>query len=69
MPSNLNEVACLVNDPVCRLVMEKDGVRPNDVFNMMRSVHPQVGGNQNFDTPPSRPETWMGSPERRRASR
>ena len=69
MARDLNDVASLVNDPVCRLVMERDGVRPNDVYNMMRSIRPQAWGNRDFVPPPGRLEAWMGSPERRRVPR
>jgi hypothetical protein len=32
----------LINDPICLTLMERDGVTPRDVVNLMRSVKPVV---------------------------
>ncbi len=32
----------LINDPICRTLMERDGVNPGDVVNLMRSIKPVV---------------------------
>ena len=28
----------LINDPVCVILMERDGVKPRDIVNLMRSI-------------------------------
>ncbi len=33
----------LINDPVCVILMERDGVKPRDIVNLMRSIKPLVG--------------------------
>jgi hypothetical protein len=37
------ELASLLDDPICRLLMSRDGVRPLDVLRMMRNLRPVVG--------------------------
>jgi len=42
MNDKLQQVADLLNDPVCRLVMRRDGVKPLDVMRLMRTVRPVI---------------------------
>jgi hypothetical protein len=40
----------LINDPICRTLMERDGVEPRDVVNLMRSIKPMVSRNSGAQT-------------------
>ncbi|MEI6986084.1 MAG: hypothetical protein WCK65_08150 [Rhodospirillaceae bacterium] len=59
------EIVELIADPICRQLMTRDGIKPTDVFNMLRTVHPIIGGKQAVDPPPPESDVWSGSPDRR----
>jgi len=65
MASSFRDVVDLVNDPICRLMMTRDGVAPTDVFNMMRTVRPIVGGRLSAGPMPRRSDAWPDCADRR----
>jgi hypothetical protein len=36
----------LIQDPICQLLMERDGVKALDVLRLMRSIRPVIGRGQ-----------------------
>ncbi len=69
MPKTKKELVELIDDPVCRQVMSKDGVQPTELFNMMRTVHPVIAGDGPSDSPPEDAEPWIEGCERRKLCR
>ena len=43
MPDNRRAIIELLNDPICVLLMKRDGVCRHDVLEMMRIVRPLIG--------------------------
>ncbi|MEI8396074.1 MAG: hypothetical protein WCF85_15155 [Rhodospirillaceae bacterium] len=41
----------LINDPICRLMMARDGVEPHDVLKLFKSVKPLVRKTANIHLP------------------
>jgi len=37
-----SKLVYLVNDPICLLLMARDGVQPRSVYRMMKSVRPMI---------------------------
>jgi hypothetical protein len=42
MDASYHRLLELINDPICLTLMERDGVKPRDVVNLMRSIKPVV---------------------------
>ena len=43
MPDNRRAIIELLNDPICLLLMKRDGVCSHDVLELMQTVRPLVG--------------------------
>ena len=69
MPKTKMELVDLINDSVCRQVMRTDGVQPTELFNMMRAVHPVIGGGKHGAPLPDEPESRAAGCERRQQDR
>ncbi len=69
MPMTKMELVDLINDSVCRQVMSTDGVQPTELFNMMRTVHPVIGGGKYGDPLPEELESRAEGCERRQQDR
>ena len=43
MTDRHHQLLDLLSDPICRLLMERDGVRTGEVLRLMRTVRPVIG--------------------------